>query len=282
MRGSRGVSARDIAKVVHFPASQKPAPIVPKRLIEGVSERVDCFGEVVVPLNESEAEAAIRRLVAEGVEAIAVCFLWSFKNPAHERRVKEMIRDYRAAGVRVLLGRHRAQMGRVRAHHRYRAERLHRAGDGEVPRQSGPAAQSLGLRSAAADHAVRRRLDLGRPRDGVAAADARLGAGVGRHRRRSTSASSWACRTSSPPTWAAPRSTSASSTTGSPSIPSSVERRPVRILPAQGRHPGDRLGRRQPRPRRRASRRRSRVGPESAGADPGPGLLRQGRQRCRP
>ena len=93
MRGSRGVSSRDIAKVVHFPSSQKPSPIVPKRLIEGVSERVDCFGEVVVPLNEAEAEAAIRRLVDQGVEAIAVCFLWSFKNAAHERRLKAMIRD---------------------------------------------------------------------------------------------------------------------------------------------------------------------------------------------
>ena len=94
MRGSRGVSSRDIVKVVHFPSSQKPLPVVPKRLIEGVSERVDCFGEVVVPLNEAEAEAAIRRLAGQGVEAIGVCFLWSFKNPAHERRVKEMIRDH--------------------------------------------------------------------------------------------------------------------------------------------------------------------------------------------
>src|SRR5256712_3139806 len=91
MRGSRGVSSRDIAKVVHFPSSQKPVPIVPKRLIEGVSERVDCFGEVVVPLNEPEAEDAIRRLVEQGVEAIGVCFLWSFKYPRHEQRVKEMI-----------------------------------------------------------------------------------------------------------------------------------------------------------------------------------------------
>src|SRR6266853_569958 len=91
MRGSRGVSSRDIAKVVHFPSSQKPVPIVPKRLIEGVSERVDCFGEVVVPLNESEAETAIKRLVEAGVEAIGVCFLWSFKYARHEQRVKEMI-----------------------------------------------------------------------------------------------------------------------------------------------------------------------------------------------
>ena len=93
MRGSRGVTARDIRKVVHFPESRKPDPIVPKRLIEGVSERVDCFGEVVVPLNESEAEQAIKRLVDQGVEAIGVCFLWSFKYPRHELRVKEMLRD---------------------------------------------------------------------------------------------------------------------------------------------------------------------------------------------
>ena len=93
MRGSRGVTSRDIRKVVHFPESRKPSPVVPKRFIEGVSERVDCFGEVVVPLNETEAENAIRRLVLQDVEAIGVCFLWSFKEPRHELRVKEMIRD---------------------------------------------------------------------------------------------------------------------------------------------------------------------------------------------
>ena len=93
MRGSRGVTSRDIRKVVHFPESQKPVPIVPKRLIEGVSERVDCFGEVVVALNEAEVESAIARLVEQEVEAIGVCFLWSFKQPRHELRVKAMIRD---------------------------------------------------------------------------------------------------------------------------------------------------------------------------------------------
>ena len=92
MRGSRGYTGRDIRKVVHFPETSKPVPIVPKRLIRGVSERVDCFGEVVVALNEAQAEAAIRELVAEGVEAIAICFLWSFRNPAHELRVKALVR----------------------------------------------------------------------------------------------------------------------------------------------------------------------------------------------
>ncbi|HKQ27821.1 MAG TPA: hydantoinase/oxoprolinase family protein [Burkholderiales bacterium] len=93
MRGSRGYGGRDIRKVVHFPETSKPAPIVPKRLIRGVSERVDCFGEIVVPLNEKQAESAIRELVAEGVQAIAICFLWSFRNPKHEHRVRELVKS---------------------------------------------------------------------------------------------------------------------------------------------------------------------------------------------
>src|SRR3954467_12861178 len=91
MRGSRGYNGRNIRKVVHFPETSKPAPIVPKRLIRGVSERVDCFGEIVVSLNTEEVEKAIGELLAEGVEAIAVCFLWSFRNPKHELLVKQLI-----------------------------------------------------------------------------------------------------------------------------------------------------------------------------------------------
>ncbi|MEN9727021.1 MAG: hypothetical protein RL434_1387, partial [Pseudomonadota bacterium] len=90
MRGSRGLSGQDIKLIVHIPESSKPDPIIPKRLIRGVSERVDCFGRVVVNLNEDEVRAAIRSLLDEGAEALAVCFLWSFLAPAHERRVKEI------------------------------------------------------------------------------------------------------------------------------------------------------------------------------------------------
>jgi N-methylhydantoinase A len=93
MRGSRGLGHRDVRGIVHFPESQKPDPIVPKRLIRGVSERVDCFGNVVVPLNEDEARAAIHHLLERGVEAIAICFLWSFLYPDHEHRVRDMIHE---------------------------------------------------------------------------------------------------------------------------------------------------------------------------------------------
>jgi len=78
--------------VVHFPETAKPTPIVPKKLIRGVSERVDCFGEIVVALNEKETATAIHELVAAGVDAIAICFLWSFRNPRHELQVKEMVK----------------------------------------------------------------------------------------------------------------------------------------------------------------------------------------------
>ena len=99
MRGARGVPGLASEKVLHFPESNKPdPPIVPKTLIAEVSERVDCMGQVVVELNEDEAEAAIRRLVAKGAEAIAICFLWSFKHPEHERRVKDMVERH-APGV---------------------------------------------------------------------------------------------------------------------------------------------------------------------------------------
>ncbi|MCZ6764865.1 MAG: hydantoinase/oxoprolinase family protein, partial [Alphaproteobacteria bacterium] len=70
-----------------------PDPIIPKRLIEGVSERVDCFGKVVVELNEEETERAVRHLADLGVEAIAVCFLFSYIDPTHEERAKEIIEE---------------------------------------------------------------------------------------------------------------------------------------------------------------------------------------------
>lgn len=93
MRGSRGLSGQDIKLIVHIPESSKPDPIIPKRLIRGISERVDCFGKIVVELNETEARAAITELVAEGVDAFAICFLWSFLEPKHERRVKELVAE---------------------------------------------------------------------------------------------------------------------------------------------------------------------------------------------
>jgi N-methylhydantoinase A len=79
-----------------------PPPLIPRHLRKPVRERVDARGEVVVPLDESSARSAIAALKKERVESIAVTFLFSFANPAHEKRVAELIREM-APGVTVSL-----------------------------------------------------------------------------------------------------------------------------------------------------------------------------------
>ncbi len=72
---------------------EKPAMLAPPRLTEEVAERVDYQGQVLVPLDVDRARGSIRRLKAKGVESIAVCLLFSFMNPAHERRLRELIAE---------------------------------------------------------------------------------------------------------------------------------------------------------------------------------------------
>lgn len=100
MRVTGRVAGLPHEELFDFPKTSKPAPLVPKYLIEEVDERIDYKGSVVVPLNEERAREAIRRLVDRGVEAIAVSLLWSFKNDAHERRLKELVEEV-APGVGV-------------------------------------------------------------------------------------------------------------------------------------------------------------------------------------
>jgi N-methylhydantoinase A len=77
-----------------------PKPLVPRHLRVEVEERVDWRGHVKTPLNEESVRQAIARLKREGVESIAVSLLFSFLNSSHERRVNEVIReDYPEAHV---------------------------------------------------------------------------------------------------------------------------------------------------------------------------------------
>ena len=76
----------------HFLHDQIP-PLVPRHLRTEVDGRIDSAGRERIPLSESDVSAAIETLVDHGVEAIAVSLYNSYTNPAHERRVAEMIRD---------------------------------------------------------------------------------------------------------------------------------------------------------------------------------------------
>ncbi len=68
-------------------------PIVRRRYRLTVPERITKDGVALVPLDEEKAREQVRRLKAAGVEAVAVCFLFSFLNPAHEARVAEIVRE---------------------------------------------------------------------------------------------------------------------------------------------------------------------------------------------
>ena len=69
----------------------KPAPLVERYLRQTVDERVNSEGTTEKPLDRRDAERAVDALLAEKVEAIAVCLLHSFTNPAHELLLKEII-----------------------------------------------------------------------------------------------------------------------------------------------------------------------------------------------
>jgi len=71
----------------------RPVPLLPRESRYEVPERMDWRGEVVMPLDEARTAALLDRLAAGGVESLAVCFLFSYLNPAHERRVGELARE---------------------------------------------------------------------------------------------------------------------------------------------------------------------------------------------
>lgn len=81
---------------------EPPHPIAPRHRRLGVTERIDHEGRVRIPLDEDHARETARRLGDLGVESIAVCFLFSFVNRAHELRMAEILEE-EVPGVPVTL-----------------------------------------------------------------------------------------------------------------------------------------------------------------------------------
>ena len=101
------ITTRGFRDIVHIGRHQRPLhysvmqdipwqakPFVQRRHRKVVTERiVPPTGEILVPLNEDEVRAAARELREEGVEAVAVCFLFSYLNQEHERRAAAIVRE---------------------------------------------------------------------------------------------------------------------------------------------------------------------------------------------
>ncbi|MGD0454114.1 MAG: hydantoinase/oxoprolinase family protein [Solirubrobacteraceae bacterium] len=71
-------------------------PLVPRALMKGVRGRVDVFGDEVLPLREQDACEAAIELLDEGVQGIVISLLFSYRNPAHEARVAEIVEREKA------------------------------------------------------------------------------------------------------------------------------------------------------------------------------------------
>src|SRR6267142_888461 len=71
----------------------KPEPIAPQSLTKEIPERSDYLGNVLVPLDQEAVRMAARELKAAGVDSIAVCYLFSFMNPAHEETTRRLIHE---------------------------------------------------------------------------------------------------------------------------------------------------------------------------------------------
>jgi N-methylhydantoinase A len=72
---------------------KKPKPLVPRYLRLGIRERTNHLGEIIEKLDEKEAKESIKRLKDDGIEAIAVCLLHSYANPENEQKVAEIVKE---------------------------------------------------------------------------------------------------------------------------------------------------------------------------------------------
>ena len=91
---------RDVLEIMRATREQpydlhwvQPQPLVPRHLRLEVDERIGARGQVVLPLDEGTVQDAARALIAEGVDAIAICFLHAYANSAHEERARAAVRD---------------------------------------------------------------------------------------------------------------------------------------------------------------------------------------------
>ncbi|MCH8949908.1 MAG: hydantoinase/oxoprolinase family protein, partial [Chloroflexi bacterium] len=92
-RGSQTFIGYEWSEISHMQYRKHREPLIPRAYTRGVTERIDMFGQPVIPMYEHEVERGVRELLEDGIESLAILFLHSFTNPAHEVRAGEIARD---------------------------------------------------------------------------------------------------------------------------------------------------------------------------------------------
>ena len=95
MKGAGRLAGVSGERMLDLAGTDKPEQLVARGDVVEVVERVDFEGDVIVPLDEHSAAAALDRLLADGVDALTVSLLWSVRNDAHEQRIVELARERR-------------------------------------------------------------------------------------------------------------------------------------------------------------------------------------------
>ena len=103
-RGLQAWADYSYADRLHAVTHHHPDPLVPRRRTHGVTERIDQFGEVIIPLYEHEVRAAARRLIADQVQSICIMTVFAHVNPVHEKRIAAIVHEeIEAAGAEILV-----------------------------------------------------------------------------------------------------------------------------------------------------------------------------------
>jgi len=96
-RGIQTYLGFSYADRLHIATHHHNEPLIPRERVRGVRGRIDLFGNEVLPLREEDVREAARQLLEEGVEGIVVSLIFSYRNPAHEQRVREILEEEKAA-----------------------------------------------------------------------------------------------------------------------------------------------------------------------------------------
>lgn len=92
-RGLQAWADYSYADRLHAVTHAHPDPLVPRRRTHGVTERIDHFGDIVLPLYEEDVVKAANALIRDKVDAICVMTIFSHVNPVHEKRIAEICRE---------------------------------------------------------------------------------------------------------------------------------------------------------------------------------------------
>jgi N-methylhydantoinase A len=94
MRGAVGrANGLPVEDYLRMQTVDKPDPLIPRNRVFGISERRDSMGDEVVAFNEEEAQELARTLDNRDIKAIGVSFLWSFLDDGHEKRMEEILKE---------------------------------------------------------------------------------------------------------------------------------------------------------------------------------------------